>query len=110
MSERKINLEEILLKNIKKIYTELKPVEDFCNRDRIIAINAMKEACKQTLELAAENAETRHNYYDKWDENEAYNKHKEFGFERCDGDGIPYGVDVVTINKQSILNTIKQIE
>lgn len=94
MSERKINLEEILLKNIKKIYTELKPVEDFCNRDRIIAINAMKEACKQTLELAAENAETRHNYYYKWDEE----------------DRIPYGVDVITISKQSILNTIKQIE
>ena len=68
------------------------------------------ECCRQTLELAAENAKTSHNYYDKWDENEAYNKHKDFGFERCDGDGIPYGVDVITINKQSITDTIKQVE
>lgn len=70
----------------------------------------MKEACRQTLELAAENTKTRHDYYDKWDENEAYNQYKDFGFERCDGDGIPYGIDVVTINKQSILDTINQIE
>lgn len=27
----KINLEEILLKNIKKIYMEFMPIEDFCN-------------------------------------------------------------------------------
>jgi len=83
MSERKINLEEILLVNIKKVYTELKPVEDFCQRDRIISINAMKEACRQIVELVAENAE------------------------------LNYGEDegqCITIDKQSILDTIKQIE
>ena len=78
--------------------------------DRNYTKKEVIELLSKTLELAAENARTRHDYYDKWDENKAYNKHKDFGFERCDGDGIPYGVDVVTINKQSILNTIKQIE
>ena len=88
MSNKKVNLEEILIKNIKKIYTELKPVEDFCNRDRIITIKAMKEACRQTLELAAENAETE----------------KEI-LPEC---GVLKSVGVV--NKQSILDTINQVK
>ena len=88
MSNKKVNLEDILIKNIKKIYTELKPVEDFCNRDRIITINAMKEACRQTLELAAENAETE----------------KEI-LPEC---GVLKSVGVV--NKQSILDTINQVK
>lgn len=45
MSERKINLEEIL-NNCVYIDDEIKPMVK----------NAMKEACRQTLELAAENA------------------------------------------------------
>ena len=105
MSERKIILEEILhSKSDTKTLSE-----EFVYHEFQI-IQAMKEACKQVLELAAENAKTSHDYYDKWDENEAYNKHKDFGFERCDGDGIPYGVDVITINKQSIIDTINQVE
>ena len=54
--EKKINLEEILEKEITKLYAGFKNSQDFCNRDRIIAKSAMKEACKQILELAAENA------------------------------------------------------
>mgnify|MGYP003610371310 CR=1 FL=1 len=102
MSERKINLEEILNKELNILSIRVEQIEK-------LALKAMKEACKQVLELAAENAKTSHNYYDKWDENEAYNKHKDFGFERCDGDGIPYGVDVITINKQSIIDTINLV-
>lgn len=84
-------------------------LETLDEHSRDLVIKAMREACNQTVDLCAENARTRHDYYDKWDENTAYNDHKDEGFERCDGDGIPYGVDVVTINKQSILDTKKQI-
>ena len=100
---QKINLEEILNKELNILSIRVEQIEK-------LALKAMKEACRQVLELAAENAKTSHDYYDKWDENEAYNKHKDFGFERCDGDGIPYGVDVITINKQSIIDTINQVE
>ena len=99
---QKINLEEILNKELNILSIRVEQIEK-------LALKAMKEACRQVLELAAENAKTSHNYYDKWDENEAYNKHKDFGFERCDGDGIPYGVDVITINKQSIIDTINLV-
>ena len=85
----KINLEEILLKNIKKIYMEFMPIEDFCNRDRIIAINAMKEACQEILRLAAENAKI------------------DVVILRQDEIAIEFGN---VINKQSILDTINQIE
>ena len=101
---QKINLEEILQSKRDTVTLNGNPVYH-----KFQIINAMREACKQVLELAAENAKTSHNYYDKWDENEAYNKHKDFGFERCDGDGIPYGVDVITINKQSIIDTINLV-
>ena len=85
----KINLEEILLKNIKKIYMEFMPIEDFCNRDRIIAINAMKEACQETLRLAAENVKIKENFT---------------------VDDKAFVLKEYIINKQSILDTINQIE
>ena len=94
----KINLEEILLKNIKKIYMEFMPIEDFCNRDRIIAINAMKEACQEILKLAAENAEIDVVEHEEWDRNKLPGT-KDFAI-------LPiYGVD-----EDSILKTINQIE
>ena len=71
---------------------------------------AMKEACRQALELASENAKIFHEYYDKYDN---YKKYCEFAgtfTERCDGDGIPYGVDVYDVNRKSILETINQIK
>ena len=89
IADNKINLEEILIKNIKKIYMEFMPIEDFCNRDRIIAINAMKEACQEILRLAAENAKI------------------DVVILRQDEIAIEFGN---VINKQSILNTINQIE
>ena len=89
IADNKINLEEILIKNIKKIYMEFMPIEDFCNRDRIIAINAMKEACQEILRLAAENAKI------------------DVVILRQDEIAIEFGN---VINKQSILNTINEIE
>jgi len=77
MSERKINLEEILVNMFKQ-------GEAFYNEKDIKL--AMKEACRQTLELAAENTYAT--------------------VVRDDFDGT---YDAI-INKQSILDTINQIE
>ena len=86
MSERKINLEEILLEEMDKFRLSF-PDENLYSTEQIKESlelpyfkAAMKEACRQTLELAAENAETI------------------------------WGQMVVKVNKQSILNTINQIE
>ena len=95
----KINLEEILLKNIKKIYMEFMPIEDFCNRDRIIAINAMKEACQEILKLAAENARLV-----KESGGYIYILKEEIIFDDA------YVAHRVYVSKESILNTINQIE
>ena len=70
MSERKINLKEIANKVI-----------DSTSEDMVIA--CMREACKQVLELAAENAKTKQRF--QFDEE-------------------------APIDKQSILDTIKQVE
>ena len=51
MSERKINLEKILQSKIDTVTLNGNPVYH-----KFQIINAMKEACKQLLELAAENA------------------------------------------------------
>jgi len=80
MSERRINLEEILSKRIV--------LEPSHIRKEILI--AMKEACRQTLELATENAETSFEPI--------------IGFHVCPGDG-----DYV-VNKQSILDTMNFIE
>lgn len=84
--EKKINLEDVLF-NSK--FNDLTLEDKQSIKNGIICfsfeeiLSAMKEACRQTLELAAENA-------------------------RCDA---PYGVDVShMISKQSILDTINQIE
>ena len=79
MEERKINLEEILNSHLK--FSSALPIVGI---NKHFVILAMKEACRQTLELAAENAGA-------W----CY----------AEGNEPEYGVD-----KQSILNTIKQIE
>ena len=106
MSKRKINLEEILSKEFEGLHllsttnsreVTLKAIKD-----------AMKEACKQVLELAAENVETIETSIEDW---------KEIDYE-SDFNYIPLmneweeieGLNKIIINKQSILDTIKQIE
>lgn len=80
MSE-KINLEKILDKIHDENYRS--SYKTWFSKQCII--DAMKEACKQSLELAAENASCNHDF---------------------DGaHGCEYSVD-----KQSILNTINQIK
>lgn len=85
MPERKINLTEIL-EDFGICDNSTHPNKQIREKHLVI-IAAMKEACKQTLELAAENA------YTKWN-----------------GDYIEIPIDTVVIDKQSILDTINQIE
>ena len=77
MSERRVNLKDILTSfELNEYY--------LTESERSVALKAMKEACKQTLELACENAEAI-----------AYSQG---ALGQC-------GID-----KQSILSTINQIE
>lgn len=89
MPERKINLEEILTKVFEPSPQDCStPSQDLqlavtLNPDISRIKEAMKEACRQTLELAAEKAKL---YFTDLEQTE------------------------VDIDKQSILNTINQIE
>ena len=80
---KKINLEEILNQHLKyKIVLELD------DDDLMLIKVAMKDACNQVLELAAENAE----------------------ISRSDWNHDSQIYETEEVNKQSILNTINQIE
>lgn len=102
---------------MKKVYEYLDEIEsvEFNQSDDIfyrksiieelikrIQLETIEETCK----ICAEKAKIRHDYYD-YDTPELYNKYKHEGFERCDGDGVQYGVDVVSIDKNSILNCLE---
>jgi len=93
MSERRINLEEILRNKIGYLGSE--PNLSKLVKERATSydiISAMKEACRQTIELCAENATAK--IITEWSGNT--------GSEYCD--------EYAVVNKQSILNTINQIE
>ena len=96
MSERKINLEEILMSG--SIGTLFRGT---CNEKTYqFILGRMKEACRQTLELAAENAEI------SWVENDIeMESDTDFSFRDNDGNWCK-----VNINEQSILDTINQVE
>ena len=84
---KEVNLEEILCKEANDIVIYL---ESYDFSKKILA--AMKEACKQTLELAAENATAKVEI--QWSGNT--------GSEYCD--------EYAVVDKQSILNIINQIK
>ena len=84
MSERKINLEEILNKELNILSISVEQIEKS-------ALKAMKEACKQVLELAAENAKAE--IHTEWEGNT----------------GSEYYTDYAVVNKQSILDTINLV-
>lgn len=95
MSERKINLEEILKENLN-LYIQYWLSKAEYRKEFII--NAMKEAVKQALELAAENVEFI-----------------ETTTEELNSKGYMPFITAVdrtmwTYDKQSILDTINQIE
>jgi hypothetical protein len=87
MSERKINLEEIYNQVVEKEFEgDEQAIRIYKATRAEIDLLAMKEACRQALELAAENAE-------------------------IDFELQPFSSDFASvINKQSILDTINLIE
>lgn len=89
MSERKINLSKILEAKNNLAFEEGYS-NYFTAAQRNIIFKAMEESIKQAIELAAENA----NVIEKCKFNEL---HLENDFE-------------IIVNKQSILNTLEQIE
>ena len=94
MPERKINLEEIFNNNFD-CYTEFGLKLECIDEQPALTKDKFKELClefgKQLLELAAENANV--------EIFEEYDKYKE-----------TYIIESAIVNKQSIINTIKQIE
>lgn len=95
---KKINLEEIF-----DSYSEL-DIDHCYTKESIIL--AMKVACKQTLELAAENAKCEHVRYGEYTNgryitNEGFIEFPEFG----DNDSHE-----IFIDKQSILDTINNVK
>jgi len=86
MSERKINIEEIYRTIVSNRFNgDKKRIDGYINTINEIDRSVVKEACRQTLELAAENAE-------------------------CEKitEGVFAYIDIV--NRDSILKTINQIE
>lgn len=97
-----INLEEILFKHDK--------YNDISVELESSILSAMKEACEQALELAAENGNLkiyRENMYIPND-NEMLIEN-EYNYVEWNANGADYHVNV-TINNQSILDTINQIK
>ena len=88
MSERKINLEQILISKLEENSTEDFDLKIISKLHFIACYYAMEEACKQVLELAAENAEILRD---------------DFNY-----DSQIWETEIV--DKQSILDTINQVE
>ena len=90
MSERKINLEEIISKTYgcEDIYEFQRSFDISVSMIKEICINV----CKQVLELAAENAKAE--IHTEWECNT----------------GSEYYTDYAVVNKQSIIDTINQVE
>ena len=88
MSERKINLEDILIKMFEN-------GQPFYNGKNIKS--AMLEFGQQLLELAAENAELKLKIKLECTESQLEN-------------GFCFGDNAIIVNKQSILDTINQVE
>ena len=65
---------------------------------------AQEEAVRETVKECAENTKLNHLYYNEWDHKMTYLKLKNSGFPRCDQDGYQYGVDILEIDKNSILS------
>ena len=111
MSERKINLEEILAKWVSKNlqeYGRSREASDAVAKTSIkdgsywYILEAMKEFGKQLLELASENA--------KFKFIEITNDGGEILIAHDQEHRVVYSDEWIEIDKQSILDTIKQVE
>ena len=106
MSKRKINLEEIIKPYRKYLVEGIEGYKNISGNGMFVGdvLAAMKEACKQALELAAENALVESIFDDNGEINEVlesmYKPHPHN--KRLD--------ENIHVNKQSILYTINQVE
>ena len=100
--ENNINLKEILQKAVKITYEEEGVSRYFTAFEQSIINKAMLEFGTQLLELAAKNAVLTLSEDEDYDFEENFPKNLGFEYE-----GI---YNLVTINEQSILDTIKQVE
>jgi len=101
MSKRKVEIYKIIRDKWQYLLEE--PARELIH-------DIAKEACRQALELATENAKLRHNFYRKDEDYEQYCEYAGTYPERHDKYGEPYGVDVFDVNRQSILDIINQVE
>ena len=83
------------------------PIGMNCNEFAIkLAIEFAKLHVEAALEAASEEAKLKHNYHDEvYDSNYCDKVNAEFCSLRTDGDGMPYGADLLNIDKESILNS-----
>lgn len=98
-----INLEEILWKSFYNNNIP-KPTHTLAEITQKAVKEAMKEACRQTIELAAENAEIEMNKKSQYGKYRKWQKVKD----KEEVDLFSYEVKYL-VNRQSILNTINQI-
>lgn len=66
-----------------------------------------KQQWNEAIKLAAEEAQLNKKYYNIYDHKTMYERWKNKGYPRMDGYGSQSGVDVVSIDKQSILKLLK---
>ena len=71
---------------------------------------AIKDVVEAVLLEASNSATLNHLYFNREDDYEKYDEYKNEGFLRTDGDGIPYAVDVIELNKKSITSVINKVK
>jgi hypothetical protein len=82
----------------------------YFNKSKIIDIikKIQNDAYNQAIDDAAENAMIYQKYYNEYDHKTMFTRWKNKGYPRVDGDGYQYGVDVINIDKESILKLKKK--
>ena len=104
---------EINIQEIFKEYSNLYQFEEGSPEyliDKEDFNQAIKEIVEAVLLEASNSATLNHLYFREDDDYEKYEEYKNEGFLRTDGDGIPYAVDVIELNKKSITSTINKVK
>ena len=105
-----INLMEILKHNCY-ITGDANEGEDesvHCSIESVL--DAMEQACGELLKIVSEKNLLSHEYIEDYYDSTYPSENGEFGFVRTDWDGMPYAADVVTLNKEEVLQTINSIK
>jgi len=66
-----------------------------------------KQQWNEAIKLAAEEAQLHKKYYNIYDHRVMYERWKNKGYPRMDGYGSQSGVDIVNVDKESILKLLK---